>query len=70
MNSKSLDQNPFSFQQTSDNRIFIFWHGKNIIILKGQKALSFLTCISGLDEHKQQLLMAKVTGNLKRGNER
>ena len=39
-------------------------------VLKGAKALSFLQRVAGLDDAGQQLVMAKATGNFKRGNER
>jgi hypothetical protein len=40
------------------------------MILKGRKAQSFLLKLADLDTAGQQLLMAKETGNFKRGNER
>lgn len=39
------------------------------MVLKGGKAESFLRRVAGLDAAGQQLVMAKVTGNFKRGNE-
>jgi len=40
------------------------------MVLKGHGAKSFLDRITGLDVVGQQKVMAKVTGNFKRGNER
>jgi len=37
--------------------------------LKGKKAMSFLERVSKLNDTEQQLVMAKITGNFKRGNE-
>jgi hypothetical protein len=39
-------------------------------ILKGAAAADFIEKVTGLDQRSAQLLMAKVTGNFKRGNER
>ena len=60
----------FAYQVKKDNKVFLFWENKQIMILKGQKAEDFLKKIEGLDRRAAQLLMAKVTGNFKRGNER
>ncbi|WP_278913673.1 hypothetical protein [Deinococcus wulumuqiensis] len=38
--------------------------------LTGQEAQKFLARIAGLGDHDAQLLMARLTGNFKRGNER
>jgi hypothetical protein len=60
----------FSYRVVADGRIFIQWHGREVTILKGKAAERFLTRISGLTGEAAQLVMAKVTGNFKRGNER
>jgi hypothetical protein len=39
-------------------------------VLKGNEARKFISRMTGLDEQGAQLMMAKVTGNFKRGNER
>lgn len=65
-----LDDEVFTYQEGKDQKIFIFWHGKQVKILKGQQAQKFLAKISGLEHKDAQLVMAKVTGNFKRGNER
>jgi hypothetical protein len=40
------------------------------MILKGQQARKFVDKITPLDGKAAQLLMAKITGNFKHGNER
>ncbi len=60
----------FTCQQNKDGKVFIFWHGKQVMILKAKAAQKFLTKIAGLDERQTQLVMAKLTGNFKHGNER
>lgn len=65
-----LDEELFSYQANKDGKVFIFWQGKHIMTLKDQKARKFLNSIAGLEHKEAQLLMAKLTGNFKHGNER
>jgi hypothetical protein len=66
---EKLDEEVFSYRASRD-KVFIFWYGKQVMILKGQQAAKFLARIDGLDGKAAQLVMAKITGNFKRGNER
>lgn len=65
-----LDDEVFSYQTGKDGKVFIFWYRKQVKILKGKEAQKFLAKIAGLDHKETQLVMAKATGNFKRGNER
>lgn len=66
-----LDENPFSYQITKDDTVFLEYHGKRVKILKGKEAEKFLEKIKGTEgEKEEQLILAKITGNFKRGNER
>lgn len=65
-----LDEEVFSYRTTKDNKVFISWHGKQVMILKGKQAADFLSKIAGLEHKQAQLVMAKITGNFKHGNER
>lgn len=60
----------FSYQQTKDGRVRIAWNGRVVVTLSGTKAARFLASADGADGDALQLLMARVTGNFKRGNER
>lgn len=60
----------FSYRETKDKRIFLYWENRQIAILSGARAAKFLERAERLDESGKQLLMARVTGNFKRGNER
>jgi hypothetical protein len=64
-----LDEDVFSYRASKD-KVFIFWHGKQVMTLKGREASRFLSKIDGLEGKQAQLVMAKITGNFKRGNER
>lgn len=65
-----LQEEVFTYQETKEGKVFIFWQGKHVTILSGKKAQQFMTKIAAADHHQAQLLMAKATGNFKRGNER
>ena len=68
-NRGGLDDAPFSYSDRGNGKVFISWRGRQVKILRGNKAVSFLHRVAGLDSSDQQLAMAKVTGNFKRGNE-
>ncbi len=65
-----LDEEAFSYRINKDNKIFISWNGKQIMILKGSESEKFMSRIKTADPWEAQLIMAKVTGNFKHGNER
>ena len=65
-----LDEEVFSYRLNQEGKVFLFWHGRQVKILKGKEAEKFLRRIAGLADKEAQLVMAKVTGNFKRGNER
>lgn len=65
-----LTQDIFSYRAGKDDKVFIFWEGRQIMILKDKAAARFLARIEGLSGEAAQLIMAKVTGNFKHGNER
>ncbi len=65
-----LDEDVFAYRVNKDGKVFVSWHGKQVMILKDQAARKFLARVEGADPHQAQLVMAKVTGNFKHGNER
>ena len=65
-----LDEPVFSYRVSKDGKVFIYWHGKQVMILKNAAAQKFISKTTDLDDQQAQLAMAKATGNFKRGNER
>ena len=65
-----LQEKPFTFQETKDGKVFIRWHGKQVMILKDKAASKFFENISNMKPEEMQLLMARITGHFKHGNER
>ena len=60
----------FSYAETKDGKVFISWQGRTVTTLAGEGARRFLSRAESLDADGRQQLMARATGNFKRGNER
>ncbi|WHY87148.1 hypothetical protein QNH39_04610 [Neobacillus novalis] len=66
-----LDDEPFSYRVTKNNTVFLDYFGKQIKTLRGKDAEKFFNKIQNAeDKEAVQLILAKATGNFKRGNER
>ena len=65
-----LDEEIFAYRATKDQKVFISWRGKTVTTLSGAKAADFIAEVDGADAKDAQLIMAKATGNFKRGNEK
>jgi hypothetical protein len=61
---------PFTYHTSKQGLVTIRWHKLVAKTLKGPAAQQFLAKVADLSEHDAQLLMARITGNFKRGNER
>jgi hypothetical protein len=60
----------FSYRVTKDGDVTIFRSGRVVTVLRGVAAQRFVAKADGAPPDAQQQLMARVTGNYKRGNER
>jgi hypothetical protein len=65
-----LAEQPFTCQTTKDGKVFIHWQGKLVTTLRGEAAEKFLKSMADADPVQAQLLMARITGHFKHGNER
>lgn len=65
-----LDENIFSAKANKAGLVFIYCRGRLVKTLKGPAGQRLLDKIAALSPHEAQLVMAGVTGNFKRGNER
>lgn len=61
---------PFSWLGRADGSIVISYHLAPVTLLRGRAAERFATRIASADGAAAQQLMARATGNFKRGNER
>lgn len=60
----------FDWSVAKNGTVSIRWRGRVVTQLRGADALRFQARIAASDPAGAQLVMAKVTGNFKRGNER
>jgi hypothetical protein len=60
----------FSYRRTKDGRVLIAHRGRDVVTLTGSRAARFSERAATAGEAELQLLMARFTGNFKRGNER
>ncbi|MFS1513092.1 hypothetical protein VQL36_11735 [Chengkuizengella sp. SCS-71B] len=65
-----LKENPFSYKITKANKTMIYWDNRMIKTLSEKESKKFLSNIEGKDDYAIQLILAKLTGNFKRGNEK
>lgn len=69
--ARKNDDNPvFSFRPAKGGDVAILRNGYTVTVLRGDAARRFLAEIGDASLPTQQQLMARATGNYKRGNER
>lgn len=69
MNEKIPNDLGYSYQTRKNGEVVILRHAKIVTLLKNKPAAEFLRKIEKQPD-EAQMLMAKITGNYKRGNER
>lgn len=60
----------FGYRVSKDGRVFVSFQGRHVVTVAGAKAERLAAALAGADGEQTQLLLAKATGNFKRGNER
>lgn len=65
-----LVDDPFSWRETKSGEVMISRGGRLVQTLGGAPAQRLLKALGAADEKQEQLILAKSTGNYKRGNER
>ncbi|GAU76062.1 hypothetical protein [Fusibacter sp. 3D3] len=65
-----LEEGFFDYTVSKNGKVFISWYGKEVMILKDQASKKLLEKLENASEYDVQLILAKVTGNFKRGNEK
>ncbi|HSJ00501.1 MAG TPA: hypothetical protein VLA59_08955 [Patescibacteria group bacterium] len=65
-----LADQPFSYLGRADGSIVIRYRAAPVTVLRGKAADRFRTRMDGADVRAAQQLMARATGNFRRGNER
>jgi hypothetical protein len=65
-----FEDDVFTWRATKQGKVFISYKGRIVTTLGGAKAESFLGKVNGLEWRDEQLLLARLTGQFKMGNER
>jgi hypothetical protein len=60
----------FNYRATKRGEVFVRHRGRLATTLRGAAAADFLMEVEGAGAGEQQQIMARVTGNYRRGNER
>ncbi len=61
----------FTALVTKDDRVLVTREGRTVAVVAGLRAERLATALArATDENARQLLLARATGNYKRGNER
>jgi hypothetical protein len=60
----------YSYITTKDGALRVAFRGRQVVTLAGSAAQRLASRLEGADAEHRQLLLAKATGNFKRGNER
>lgn len=63
-----LADEPFSYQRRADGSVLLRYREAPVTVLRGKGAERFLARLDGADGPAAQQLMARATGNFKRGN--
>lgn len=66
---EGLREHPFSYRVTSSGEVRIVRDGRAVVTVRGAAARK-LAAQLGSDHARDQQLLARATGNYKRGNER
>lgn len=69
MAALSLEDDPFDYRITQSGMLIISRNGRTVVELGGKKAAALIPKLGRSQDTDQQLL-ARVTGNYRRGNER
>ncbi|SDC83286.1 hypothetical protein [Geotoga petraea] len=65
-----LSDYPFSYKLGKEGKVMIFYNDKQVKVINGKKSKSLIEKLELANEDEEQVILSKITGNFKRGNER
>ena len=65
-----MEPEPFSYRVTKDGRVLVAFPCRHVVTVAGRRADRLAAALADADGEQEQLLLARATGNFKRGNER
>ena len=66
----SFDAEPFEWRVTADSKVLVSRGGRQVVVAAGARAAKLAAQLESADEEQAQQLLARATGNYRRGNER
>jgi len=66
----ALARDPFRWEATRAGVVRIFRGGREVVAVGGDRGARLLSRLAAATEAEQQQLLARATGNYRRGNER
>jgi len=70
MQENKLSERPFSYKITANGKIIIYYNSRQIMIVTGSNSVKLQSKLLDKSDRQVQLILAKITGNFKHGNER
>ncbi len=65
-----LDDDPFDWRTTADGTVFVSRRGRQVVVVGGAAGRTLSAQLETASDTRAQQLLARATGNYKRGNER
>lgn len=66
----ALADDPFTYRVTKDGRVLIERGGRTVTVVAGRAARQLTSKLDGATATAAQQILARATGNYRRGNER
>lgn len=66
----TFDAEPFGWRVTADAKVLVSRGGKQVVVVAGARGARLAALLDTADEEQAQQLLARATGNYKRGNEK
>jgi hypothetical protein len=66
----SFDAEPFDWRTTADSKVLVSRGGKQVVVVAGARGTKLAAQLETADDEEAQQLLARATGNYKRGNEK
>jgi hypothetical protein len=66
----SFDAELFDWRTTADSKVLVSRGGKQVVVVAGARGAELAAQLETADDEEAQQLLARATGNYKRGNEK
>ena len=66
----TFDAEPFDWRVTADSKVLVSRGGQQVVVVAGARGAKLATQLETADDEQAQQLLARATGNYKRGNEK